>query len=315
VAAQDSTASPAAGPAIEFTPGIVPTIFGDVTLPENPTKIVTLTDGSLDAMITAGVIPVGATTSANFEGAAAYIADRVPDSVEWVGGWGELDIEKVVALAPDLILSDRYLTAEDYAVLSQIAPVVAPREIEVAGPDALQQWEYEQLVWGHAVGKLAEAEQALADLHAYAAGLQSVLGDHVGESVAVFRPQTEGPVIMSHNWITGVVLTWAGVRGTEYTESLPPPHGGLGSLEELKNMVDADWIFLAARNQEMVDAVASVYETLPVYQALKAVQSGQVSVVSGDLWSGATGVQAAYAMLADLQRILLGDAAATPTAS
>lgn len=304
-----------ATPAVSFdlglAPGVVPTIFGDVTIEGTPERIVTLTDGSLDAVISIDLAPVGATSSANFESAAAYLVDRVPDDITYVGGWGELDIEKIVALSPDVILSDRYLTDEVYESLTKIAPVICPNEIEVSGPDALQQWEYEQLIWGHALGRDAEAVDALTALRGAAAEAQQRLRDHTGESVVVFRPQPDGPVIMSHNWITGVILTWAGFRGTSFTEELPPPHGGQSSFEQLPE-INADWLFLAARDQEQLDEIAN-YEAKPVFQQLNAVKSGQDIVVSGDLWSGATGVQAGYAMLTDIERIIGGELA-TPAA-
>lgn len=304
-------ATPAAAFDLGLTPGVVPTIFGDVTIEGTPQRVVTLTDGALDAMISIGAAPVGVTSSANFETAAAYLVDRVPDDVTYVGGWGELDIEMIVGLSPDVILSDRYLAEDQYASLSKIAPVIAPDEIEVSGSDALQQWEYEQLIWAHALGRAQDAIDAVTTLRAAAGEAQQRLSAHTGESVVVFRPQPDGPIIMSHNWITGVILTWAGFRGTTFTEELPPPHGGQGSFEQLPE-INADWLFLAARNQEQLDEIAN-YEAKPVFQQLDAVKSGQYVAVSGDLWSGATGVQAGYAMLADIERII-GGGVATPTA-
>jgi iron complex transport system substrate-binding protein len=298
---------------LALTPGVVPTIFGDVEVPETPARVITLTDGALDAVISIGVAPVGATSSANFESAAAYLADRVPADLTYVGGWGELDIEAIVALSPDLILADRYLTEDVYATLSEIAPVISPQEIAVDGAFALQQWEYELLVWGHALNKDADAVAAVSDLRAAAADLKAQLAGHNGESVVVFRPQPEGPVVMSHQWMTGVMLTWAGFGGTPFTEEMAPPHGGQSSYEQLAEL-NADWLFLAARDQEQRDMVAN-YEKNPLFATLDAAKSGQYFVVSGDLWSGATGVQAGYAMLADIARLIGGIAAgATPAA-
>ncbi|CAN5681687.1 iron-siderophore ABC transporter substrate-binding protein [soil metagenome] len=311
VVSAGAQATPEASFDLGLTPGVIPTIFGDITIEGTPERIVTLTDGALDAVISIGLRPTGATWSSNGESAAEYLVHSVADDLTYVGGGGELDMEAVVALKPDIILSDRYLMEDQYDSLSKVAPVICPNEIEVSGADALQQWEYEQLVWGHALGRGDDAVTAITALRAAAAAAQSGLSEHVGESVVVFRPQVDGPIIMSHNWITGVILTWAGFRGTAFTEEMPPPHGGQGSFEQMAE-IDADWLFLAARNQEMRDEVEN-YEAKPVYQELSAVQSGQAVLVSGDLWSGATGVQAGYAMLADIERII-GGGTATPTA-
>ncbi len=308
-AAQD--ASPAAGLGVEFTGGVVPTTFGDIEIPENPQKIVTLTDGALDAVIALGITPAGATRSSNGVGPAEYLADQVPAEVTMVGGWSELDIELIISLEPDLILSDRYQDPETFPTLSEIAPVIAPLEIEVADRDALQQWEYEQLVWGQALGKYDESLALIEDVRARGAGIAAAAGDQAGASVVVFRPQPDFPVIMSQHWITGTVLYWSGFVGNEFTEALAPPHSGRDvSLEQL-DVLEADWLFAAARDQEMVDALA-IYEENPLFQPITAVQEDQLVLVSGDLWSGATGVLAAHAMMDDIEAIIINGGEATP---
>ena len=291
-------------PAIAFAPDTVPTKFGDVTIPDHPERIITLTDGALDAMIALGIVPVGITTSANFQGPATYLADKVPASVAYVGGWGELDLEQVVALNPDLILSNRYLTGDDYEILTKIAPVVAPDEIDVAGPDTLQQWEYEQLVWGHAVRQDAASRALIEGVRSRAGEIGSRLDPHAGESVVVFRPEATFPVVMSQRWITGTVLTWSGFTGNAFSNDLNPPHSGSRvSLEQL-DLLEADWLLVAIRDDAQTQAIAA-YEDSPLFQTLSAPGNNQMVLVSGDLWSGATGVLAAHAMLDDIERIFI----------
>ncbi|MGC4106765.1 MAG: iron-siderophore ABC transporter substrate-binding protein [Thermomicrobiales bacterium] len=316
-------ASPAASPVaggdifagIDLKPGIVPTAFGDVTVPEYPTRIVAITDGAVDAVAALGIEMVGVTSSANFETVAAYLADKVDPAVTYVGGWGELDVEKIVALKPDLILADAYLNAQDeglYDTLSAIAPVVAPTLYEATSMDGLQRWEYEQLIYGHAMGKTEESKQLAYDLRDRAAGIAPVLGDNAGKSVIVFRPQPEFAVVMAQRWITGVMLTWSGLAGTPFTEELDPPHSGDSVGLERLNLLDADWLFAALRDAEMA-AELEVYKENPLFQTVPAYQANQIVSVSGDLWSGAIGILAGHAMLDDIERILVhGDLEATP---
>ena len=289
---------------VAFEDGVVPTIFGEVALPDQVERVITLTDGALDAMLTLGILPVGMTASSNGTSAAAYLAELVPEDQEYVGGWGELDIEKIVGLQPDLILTDRYILEDEYTTLSAIAPVVATQEVTVDSPDALQQWEYELLVWGYAVGQEDAARTAILELRERAADVRVAVGEHQGESVVVFRPQAEFPVVMSHAWMTGTILTWAGFTGNDFTENLAPPHSGRDvSLEQLQ-LLSADWLFAAARDQEMRDSL-QLYENNPLIQDFVAVREGQIALVPGDLWSGATGVLAGHAMLDDIQRIVV----------
>ncbi|MBX3070632.1 MAG: iron-siderophore ABC transporter substrate-binding protein [Thermomicrobiales bacterium] len=313
VQAQEATPATLAG-AARLPPDLVPTAFGEIPIPGSAERIVTLTDGALDTVIALGSTPVGATTSSNFETPAAYIVDQVPDGITYVGGWGELDLEAIVTLDPDVILTDRWIAEDIYSALVDIAPVIAPLEIDVDGPEALQQWEYEALVWAHALGKDAEALTAIEAVRERAATLAADHPEFNGQSVVVFRPQPNFPVIMSHHWITGVVLTWAGFTGNDLTAELAPPHSGDSiSLEELQ-LLDADWLFAAARDQEQRDALLQIYEENPLFQFLPAAQNGQVVEVSGDLWSGATGILASHAMLDEIESIIFGGSAATPTA-
>ncbi len=306
VGAQDAT--PAATEdifaGVSLQPGVVPTLFGDIELPASVERVVTLTDGALDAAIAVGVLPVGLTQSSNFEAVAVYIEDMVTHDPTYVGGWGEMNIEAIVALEPDIILTDRYEEEASYELLSAIAPTIVTGEIEVSGPDALQQWEYEHLVWGYALGKEAEARETILALRTRAAELQPSLGDKLGQSVVVFRPQAEFPVVMSHHWITGVMLSWSGMTGNELTESTPPPHSGNTVSLERFDLLEADWLFAATRNEEMVQALQDYLEN-PSFQTLDAVKENQVARVSGDLWSGATGVLAGHAMLDDISKILI----------
>jgi iron complex transport system substrate-binding protein len=313
--ATPDAASAVAIPDLELglTPGVVPTAFGDVEVPADPRRVVAIKDGSLDFCLAVGLAPVGITRSANGLSAAAYLLDRVDPGIPYVGGWGELDLEAIVALDPDLILGEDTDLEGDAAVLRDRYPCVAIERQEDPDPAALQFWERQHLLWGHATGRDEQARQTITALRQRAAGLRPELGAAVGQSVVVFRPQAGYPVVMSQRWITGVTLAWAGLAGNPLTEGLRPPHSGSTvSLEQIDEL-DADWLFLAVRDAEQQAALEQVWQANPLYQGLRAVQSGQVAVVDGALWSGAAGVLAAGAMIDDIERILVrGDLAAPP---
>jgi iron complex transport system substrate-binding protein len=291
---------------VEFSAGVLPTIYGDIQIPASVERIVTLNDGSLDAVITLGMQAVGATRSSNGESAAEYLLDQVLPEIVYVGGWDELDLELIVSLAPDVILADRYLPPDQYEPLAQIAPTFATGEIPVAQDDAegLQQWEYELLAWAHVLGKTAEATTAIEEARSRAAGIAANVGDFAGNSVVVFRPQPEFPVVMSHAWMTGRMLTWSGLTGNTLTLEMPPPHSGRDiSLEQL-DLLNADWLLAATRDQEQTDALEA-YKAMPLFQQIDAYASDQVVAVDGALWSGATGIIASHAMMDDIEAIFV----------
>lgn len=288
----------------EFTPGEIDTPFGVVQFPENPQRIVVIDDGPLDAILALGVEPIGYTMSSNGETASAYLADRVPAISKPVGGWGELDIEEVILLEPDLIIDSRWQSEDIVGTLSLIAPVIIPVTTPATDADGLQEWEQELLGIGHVLGMLEEAKSVVLESRARAAQLQVAVGDKAGQSVVVFRPQPEFPVVMSHSWITGRVLTWCGFRGNELTESAEPPHTGDSVSLERLDLLEADWLFAAARTSEMATELDN-YLSNPGFQMITAVKDGHVELVAGDLWSGTIGVLATHAMMDDIERILV----------
>lgn len=294
------------GLSVTFPEGVLPTIYGDIEIPQSVERVITITDGALDGALAVGVSPVGVTRSSNGESVAEYLADDVASDVTYVGGWSELDLELIVSLAPDVILADRYLFPDQYEPLSAIAPTFATGEIAVAIDDAegMQQWEYEQLAWAHVLGKTAEAQAAIEEARARAASISEQIGEFAGNSVVVFRPQAEFPVVMSHAWITGRILTWSGLTGNEFTLALEPPHSGSTvSLEQL-DMIDADWMLAATRDAEMSEALVA-YGEMPLFQQTTAYQNDQVVEVDGALWSGSFGVVASQAMMDDIERIFV----------
>ena len=294
------------GLAVEFPAGVLPTMYGDIEIPEKVETVIAITDGAVDAVLAVGLQPAGVTRSSNGATVAEYLLDRIDPAVVYVGGWDELDLELIVSLGPDVILADRYLPADQYEPLAQIAPTFATGEIAVALDDVegLQQWEYEVLAWAHVLGRTAEATAAIEEARARAAGIAGQIGDRAGSSVVVFRPQAEFPVVMSNAWITGRVLSWSGLTGNDLTLELEPPHSGRNiSLEQL-DLLNADWLLAAARDAEMVDALQSYLE-MPLFQQIDAVQNDQVELVDGALWSGSTGILASHALMDDIEAIFV----------
>lgn len=289
---------------IEFTAGEVETPFGVIQFPENPQRIVVLDDGPLDAVLALGAEPNGYTLSSNQETASTYLVDKVPVDAVAVGGWGELEIEEIILLEPDIIIDSRWQSEEIVATLSEIAPVVIATTTPAEDADGIQEWEQELLTIGHVLGLLDEAKQVILDSRSRAASIREAAGDKAGQSVVVFRPQAEFPVVMSHQWISGRVLTWCGFTGNELTEDAEPPHTGDTISLEMLNLLEADWLFAAARTDDMA-AELDVYLGNPGFQLISAVENDRVELVEGDLWSGAIGVLASLAMMDDIERIIV----------
>lgn len=109
---QGSTNQASSAPA--ETTKTVSTVFGDVTIPVNPKRIVAI--DYLGSLVALGANPIG---SSEWLMQNPYLKDKI-DGVENVGD----SIEKVMEMEPDLIIT---LTSdqEKYELLSKIAPTVS----------------------------------------------------------------------------------------------------------------------------------------------------------------------------------------------
>jgi iron complex transport system substrate-binding protein len=138
---------------------------GETVIPAEPQRIVTWGWSNEDAVIALGKVPVGMPFQ-SYGGGDNGIHDWVEDALEVAGAetpvildaGGEPPIEQIAALTPDLIIAAYSgITAEQYAVLSGIAPTIA-----YSGAPWSTSWQDLTLIIGKALGKEAEA-QALVD--------------------------------------------------------------------------------------------------------------------------------------------------------
>lgn len=187
LAACSSTGEP--DPATQTSDGAAATIehaFGTTELPANP-EVVTLGWGSTEAAIALGVVPVGIesqTYAANEEGQLPWVAEALdeagadptmlPATVE------EPAYEEISALAPDLILAPYSgITAEQYELLSEIAPTVAYPEEPWTTP-----WREVIGMVGESLGRTDEAAALVAEIDEQVAAEAAAHPELAGKTVA-----------------------------------------------------------------------------------------------------------------------------------
>ena len=172
-------------------PATVGTAFGDVTIEEEPVRVVALGWSDAETALALGVQPVGASDWLGFggEGVGPWAEgryDEAPEIIETL----EPSYEAIAALEPDLILDTRSDgTQERYDLLSAIAPTVG--QPEGVGPYQTT-WQQQLELVGAALGKDEEAaalqdevDQAFADAAAANPGFE-------GTEVAVGAYTSEG---------------------------------------------------------------------------------------------------------------------------
>ena len=278
------------------------TAFGKVEVPDSPVRVVTLYEGALDASVAVGVTPIGAIATRGGNEVATYMSEHIDTrQLEMVGVARETNIEAVLRLQPDLILATPQLPEEQYRLLSRIAPTVVPESNGMSR----ESWKAESRLYGQALGKEAEVDEALESVEQRAAELNQRLGEaQVGGTAYLARWMPAGPMVMSSELFATGVLASTGISvEDEGLVNEGSAHSDILSLENL-SMIDGDWLFLATLNDEGQQALDAA-EQSSAFTRLNVVQQGHVVPVNGQVWSSASGPLAAQAILDDIEKALL----------
>jgi iron complex transport system substrate-binding protein len=156
--ADDGDAAAAtSGAASGAFPVTVATAFGDVTVEEEPTRVVALGWSDAETALALGVQPVGASdwlAVGGDDGLGDWVEegyDEAPELIETM----EPSYEAIAALEPDLILDTRSDgTEERYELLSAIAPTIG--QPEGVGPYQTT-WQQQLEMVGQALGRTEQA--------------------------------------------------------------------------------------------------------------------------------------------------------------
>src|SRR3569833_2884815 len=177
----------AAAPSSEATETTVVTAFGDVTVPAEPERVVTLAESALDVALGVGITPVGTTASRGGDKPPAYLGEDAA-AIPAVATVREPNLEAILQAEPDVILAAAGLQQAQYDALSAIAPTVVP-EAPAAG-----EWEEPLHTYAEALG----AADGLTELlDAVTARAEKLAGDGaLSGTAAVVRWMANGPVIM-----------------------------------------------------------------------------------------------------------------------
>jgi iron complex transport system substrate-binding protein len=150
-------------------PVTVPTVFGDVRIPQRPQRVVALGWSDAETALALGVQPVGASDWLAFggDGVGPWAKGRYATAPTLLGT-NEINYEAVAALEPDLILNTRSDGDKTkYDLLSRIAPTVSPPPGVVTYGTS---WQQQMRMVSRALGLpdrsealIAEVDKAFAD--------------------------------------------------------------------------------------------------------------------------------------------------------
>ena len=246
--------------------------YGSTTVPETPTRVVTVGLVEQDALLALGVVPVGTTEwygeqpGALWPWAQTELESLGGELPTVIGGPSGVNFEAVLALEPDLILAlYSGVTQEEYAQLSAIAPTVA----QPAGyVDYGVPWGELTRTVGQAVGRADAAAVVVSEVEAQLAGVQTAHPEFVGATAAVAAP-FEGVYVYGPEDARGRLLDDLGfVLPEELGAVTEGSFGGNLSTERL-DLLDVDvlvWLNVA-------DGAGPL--TNPLYRSLRVSAEGR----------------------------------------
>ncbi|PSB07472.1 iron-siderophore ABC transporter substrate-binding protein [Pleurocapsa sp. CCALA 161] len=273
--------------------------MGETCVPLNPQRIVVLDSVMLEAAIALDEKPVGSPLE--------YIMSPVStEGIEDLGDVEAINLERVLALKPDLILGLAESTAP-YSQLSQIAPTVLV-DFEHSG-----EWKEHFAFVGKVLGKSEQVDRVMSDYYQRAKEFQQKMSNSSKTYVSIVRIYPTQINLYTKAGFPGTVLEDAGLsRPTSQDLNLEETKGLVDNpiqytiSEEVINKADGDAVFVVVGDWDAkIDEVLTSLKADPLWLKLEAVQQGKVYEVP-DYWLG-SGAIAANAVLDDLFEYLLED--------
>lgn len=276
--------------------------MGETCVPANPQRVVALSGFAVDTIFSLDMQPVGAITNVS-----SQWANKMQE-VASLGMDEQVNLEKILALQPDLILASRWNAEPIYEQLSAIAPTVLDDAI-------LGEWKKSFTLHAAALGKTQEVKQLMNQYQQRVEDLRSQLGNSIQQTkVSLVRIFPEGIGLYLKNSFAGHVLDDIGFPR--------PPAQDKGVLGEepfvvvvsKENIQDADgdvifvWTFGATPEiAQSAQTALQRIQTDPLWLQLNAVQQGKVFEVK-DHWHVASTPTQAMMVLDDLSNYLMNSA-------
>ena len=283
-------------PAYADTRQVTDAMGNTVTVPEQPKRVITLSEIDLDTALTLGVTPVGTINGRGQAAPPRYLDGKLPAGIEVVGDIDNPNLETLLELEPDLILTGP-VKPEQLAILNEIAPTVIT--FNWARP-----WQESMQRTAQALNKEAEAKAVLERYRARVDAARQRLAAHQGQTLSIVRWNPKGPSYMFKDAFASTVAEDVGLRRPAHQQDRGHTHSMALSLESLE-LLDADWLVIGtlATSGEAVEAMNQAEQT-PAFRQLSAIQAKRFGAVDGSLWTSLGGPMAALQVIEDIEALL-----------
>lgn len=247
---------------------------GQTEIPVAPQRIVVLHNVFAEALTAMGLSPIGSVNRP--KGMPSQLSAAL-GKTETVGSHSEPDLERVLALAPDLILAQHSQQGDNYARLTDIAPTLLLDEPE-------QDWRDWYRGLGEALGQSEAASAAIAAYDDKAAAAKAALAaKRPDETVLLLRVREKDMRVYGGARRSGPVLYQDLGLTPHAMVPLDEDHQEI-SFENLPELT-ADHIFIMVEDADKMSTV----EQSDLWQRLPAVQAGHVYKVNIEPWNQSVG--------------------------
>ncbi|MBD2468783.1 iron-siderophore ABC transporter substrate-binding protein [Nostoc sp. FACHB-145] len=272
--------------------------LGETCVPLKPQRVIVTEQLALEIALALGIKPIAAPESAFVANKANFLGSKMA-GITYIGKENQLNIEKIVDLHPDLIISVYGLTPETYKLFSQIAPTVEVKYVQ-------GQWQVSLRDFGRILGKSEQVEQLLTQYNNRIQKIKYLLKDKINKlkiSVSRFHGQVQLPEFRSQFSFPGSILAEIGLSiPVAQSQLVKNPDDTLIilSLERI-NLLDADILFVAV--DPAAKELFQKYQDSELWKTLKVVKNQQVYTVDSSYWIFGS-ILSANAILDDLVKYL-----------
>ncbi|QZA78743.1 iron-siderophore ABC transporter substrate-binding protein [Deefgea tanakiae] len=294
VASRAPSTSNAAEGAAAASHQVIDSAGRKVNVPLKPLRVLALGEFDLDALLSLGLRPVGATNGRGQAGVPNYLQTKAKN-ITSVGAFAQPNMDKIIAAQPDLIVTSVIRDPQIIAQLERIAPVLITTQ---AGAD----WKTAFNQMAALLGKNAQAQHFLAQYQTRVAQLRTQIKP--AQTISIVRWDPKGPGFMLKDAFASLVVQDLGLTRPAGQMQPGANHSKPLSLEALTE-IDADWLFIGTLSPEG-DAAATLktVQTAPAFRNLHVVKNQQVRIIDGSLWTSTGGPLAALAVLDDVEKNL-----------